>query len=89
MTELKIASRQWEDELGRRRTFDYFLTVDVVEQSSFCCEDYGVRVAEDAGGSAVIPSITTSAVRIDELMTLLVDNQVGPASLADVVADWL
>ena len=37
----------------------------------------------------MIPAITTSAVRIDELMALLVDNRVGPAGLADVVADWL
>ena len=28
-------------------------------------------------------------VRIDELMTLLTDHLVGPAGLADVVADWL
>ena len=37
----------------------------------------------------MIPAITTSAVRIDELMTLLVDHAVGPAGLADIVADWL
>ena len=44
---------------------------------------------EDSGDNAVIPAITTSAARIDELMTLLVDHCVGPAGLADVVADWL
>ena len=42
-----------------------------------------------AGGESAVPRITTSAARIDELMTLLVDNQVGPAGLHDVVADWL
>ena len=87
--EIKIASRQHEDDLGRQRRFHYFLTVDLEETGSFCCENYGVRIAEEAGASTAIPSITTSAARIDELMTLLVDSQVGPAALADVVADWL
>ena len=41
------------------------------------------------GEDTAIPSITTSATRIDELMTLLVDNRVGPAGLSDVIADWL
>lgn len=63
--------------------------MDLVETERVCWEDYGVRIAEDQGESAVIPSITTSAARIDELMTMLVDHRVGPAGLADVVADWL
>ena len=87
--EIKIATRQCEDARGRARRFHYYLTVDLVETDRFCCEDYGVRITEEHGESAAIPSITTSAVRIDELMTLLVDHQVGPAGLADVVADWL
>lgn len=87
--EIKIASRQHEDELGQQRRFHYFLTVDMVEAGPFCCENYGVRIDEEPGETAAIPAITTSAARIDELMTLLVDGQVGPAGLADVVADWL
>ena len=87
--EIKIATRQCGCEDGRLRLFHYYLTVDLVETDRFCCEDYGVRITEDKGASAAIPSITTSASRIDELMTLLVDNRVGPAGLEDVVADWL
>lgn len=87
--EIKIAAQQCEDILGRPHRFHYFLTVDTIETPRFCCEDYGVRISEDGGDSASIPSITTSAMRIDELMTLLVENQVGPTGLADVVADWL
>ena len=41
------------------------------------------------GDTAAVPGITTSALRIDELMTLLVEHGVGPASLRDVVDDWL
>lgn len=87
--EIEIAARQYGDSSGKSRRFHYYLTVDLVETDRFCCEDYGVRIAEEQGESAAIPSITTSAVRIDELLTLLVDHQVGPAGLADVVADWL
>lgn len=87
--EMKIAVRQCADQSGNQRLFHYFLTVDQEETPRFCCENYGVRIEEEHGDAASVPGITTSAKRIDELMTLLVDNQVGPAGLADVVADWL
>ncbi len=87
--ELKIARRHCRDQSGNTRCFHYFLTISQEETPNFCCENYGVRVTEEGGGEAVIPSITPSAARIDELITLLVDNQVGPAGLADVIADWL
>ena len=87
--EMKIAVRQCADQAGNQHCFHYFLTIDQEETSQFFCENYGVRIAEDHGDAAAVPGITTSARRIDELMTLLVDNQVGPAGLADVVADWL
>ena len=87
--ELKIATRRCEDDLGAPRLFHYYLTVDQVETPRFACENYGVRIADEAGDEACCPALTTSAARIDELMTLLVDNKVGPAGLADVVEDWL
>lgn len=85
----KVASRSCADAEGHRHRFHYYLTVDQIETPGFCCENYGVRVDEEPGDSVCIPSITTSALRIDELLTLLADNLVGPAGLADVVADWL
>lgn len=87
--EMKIATRSCTDQRGNQRNFHYFLTVDQEETPDFFCENYGVRIAEEQGEDTSIPGITTSASRIDELMTLLVDNHVGPAGLADVVADWL
>ena len=87
--ELHIASRTVVDQQGRPRRFHYSLLVDQIETDRFACEDYGVRIREEGGGSAALPGITASALRIDELMTLLVDNRVGPAGLEDVVADWL
>ncbi len=87
--EFEIAVRRCEDPQGVPRLFHYYLTVDQVETPRFICENYGVRIAEETGGDACCPALTTSAARIDELMTLLVDNKVGPTGLADVVADWL
>lgn len=87
--ELKIADRRCRDQKGNPRCFHYFLTIHQEETPCFSCENYGVRVAEEGGEEASISAITTSAARIDELLTLLVDNRVGPAGLADVVADWL
>ena len=87
--EYEIAVGSWRDGQGALRRFHYYLLVETVEAGSFCCENYGVKVSEEGGGSAAVPGITTSAVGIDRLMTLLVDHRVGPAALADVVEDWL
>ena len=84
--EMKIATRQCRDQRGKTRKFHYFLTVDQEQTPRLFCENYGVRIAEEGGSEHTVPAITTSAIRIDELM---VDNVVGPAGLADVVADWL
>ena len=87
--ELNIASRTVTDAEGKARRFRYALIVDQISWGNFACEDYGVCIREDEGECRAIPSITTSAMRIDELMTLLVERQVGPAGLADAVSDWL
>ena len=80
--EIKIATRQCLDQKGQQRRFHYYLTIDQEETPRLFCENYGVRIAEELGDES-------SLSRIDELMTILVDNTVGPAGLADVVADWL
>lgn len=85
MMELKIASRFLTDEAGKLRRLHYFLLVDELEAGSFFCEQYGVKIAEEDGDCAQIRGITTSAVRIDELMTTLVEQQVSPTVLEDVV----
>ena len=89
MQELKIATRQCMDPQNRPRLFHYFLTVDQEDNPHTTWESYGVRVSEEGGEAVTLRAVTTSAVRIDELLTLLVDNRVGPVGVADVVADWL
>ena len=87
--EMEIATRRCTDQKGVPRCFHYFLTVDQEETPRLFCENYGVRITEESGSDTSVPGITTSAARIDELMTLLVDHRVGPVGLADIVADWL
>ena len=87
--EFEIAVGNWRDEVGGLRRVHYYLQVETVDTGGFCCENYGVRVSEEDGDSAQVSGITTSALRIDELISLLVDHKVGPTALPDVVADWL
>ncbi len=87
--EYKVATKQCRDDQGRLRTFHYFLTVDLEGSSRFVMENYGVRITEEDGEACTLPALTTSPSRIDELITILVDNLVGPVGLADVVQDWL
>ena len=87
--EYYITSRQAESEDGTNRCFQYFLLVEQVDSGNFQCENYGVRIVEEGVSSSSLPGLTTSAVRIDQLMTMLVDNTVGPVGLEDVIRDWL
>ena len=87
--ELYITSRQVLDQSGKQRLFQYYLTVDHIEAGNFCCENYGVRIAEPNVHSECVPALTTSALRIDQLMAELIDNTVGPLGLRDVIEDWI
>lgn len=87
--ELTIASRTITDEKGILRQFRYALLIDELSSGCFFCENYGVLISETNGDNASIPGITSSAARIDELMTLLIKHNVSPTALTDVVADWL
>lgn len=87
--ELFIASRQVSDPSGKHRLFQYYLVIDYIETGTFCCENYGVRITEQGVRTQCVPALTTSALRIDQLMTALVDHTVGPLGLQDVIEDWL
>lgn len=87
--DLHITSRQIPDESGILRQFQYYLLIEQVDSGNFQCENYGVRITEEGVTSCSLPGLTTSAMRIDQLMTMLVDNAVGPVGLEDVIRDWL
>ena len=90
MRELLVETRCEEDARGRPCRCSYYVLVDEMEAAGgFACESYGVKVALEGGEAAAVPNLTTSVTRIDGLMELLTRNFVTPATLRDVVADWL
>ncbi len=90
MHELLVCTKEARDQEGKSREYTYSIIVDEMNVGPFCCESYGVKIREaPTGVLAVIPHVTTSIPRIDELMELLTQNTVTPSSLRDVMEDWL
>lgn len=90
MRELFLKSISMEDEQGRTRCFDYSILIDEMDVGLFSCESYGLQVREkESGETGIVPHITTSISRIDELCELVLAGGVTPLTLADVVNDWL
>lgn len=89
MYELFLQTLELTDQAGKQRRYDYSIVIDEMDVGPFACESYGVKVAEKGGEAVSIPNLTCSADRIDELSELLLRNGVTPATLEDVVQDWL
>ncbi len=92
MRELFVGSCSELGEDGVAYHFAYYILIGEMEVGSgFACESYGVKIVDTSHPEqmALAPNITVSVSRIDELMELLTRNLVTPASLSDVVADWL
>ena len=89
MVEMLLDSKSIEGETKHLRC-RYLLTVGEKQVGRFACEAYGVKIEDELTGESVtVPDLTVSAARIDELMELLIRNEVTPAGLEDVIADWL
>lgn len=90
MKELYIDSRTAADGTGKPLRFDYYVLIGEVDTGPFFCESYGVAVAQSGTEHICrIPNITTSAGRIDRLLSLLLDCTVTPVNLPEVLQDWL
>ena len=89
MRELFLETVELTDQAGRVRRFDYSILIGEMDVGAYACESYGVKVSEQGGEQACVEDITCSASRIDELSGLLTRSGVTPASLRDVVLDWL
>lgn len=90
MRELFLKSISMEDEQGRTHRFDYSILIDEMDVGPFSCESYGLQVKErESGETCIVPHITTSISRIDELCELVLAGGVTPLTLEDVVSDWL
>jgi hypothetical protein len=65
---------------------DYYL---LAEENGGAGESYGVAVALEGGESSSVRNVTLSQREILRLVGALVRGRVTPASLQDVVEDWL
>ena len=89
MRELLVEDCRETGEDGRERRYRYYVLVGEMPVGGLSCESYGVKVVGEDGETASVPNITVSAGRIEALMELLARNAVTPATLRDVIDDWL
>lgn len=89
MREMLLDTKPVEGEQRKLRC-RYLLTIGEKQVGRFACEAYGVKIVDELTGESItVPDLTVSASRIDELLELLIRNEVTPAGLEDVLADWL
>lgn len=68
----------------------YGMLVENIEVDGFHCESYGVMITDRATGREHRRRhVTVSAMDAVSLLDLLERNQVSPATLDDVLEDWL
>lgn len=89
MMETLVAMQTCTDDLGKERKFQYWLITRHTFYEGQEYPDYGVRITELEGETAVIPSLTVDPVRMDGLMKLLIGSCVTPIDLPYVIEDWL
>ena len=89
MNDLFLKNLQLKDAQGTVRSYDYYITIDEMDVGHYACESYGIRIAEQGGEMAEVHNVTCSISRIDELCELLLRNTVTPATLQDIISDWL
>lgn len=65
---------------------EYYLLADEFGNQ---VENYGIRIECDNGETASVHGITLSQCHILLLMDMILRNTVTPATLRDVVDDWL
>lgn len=73
---------------GRTAELIYYLTWEEADG----CIGYGAEVIMHRGGtrdSASVPNITTSKIRMGEILTLLCRNTVTPCTLCEIIAEQM
>ena len=90
MRELLVDIVDLRDESGREHRYEYHIVIDEMNVGQFTCESYGLCVRDrESGDACTVANITCSIPRIDELCALAIRGEVTPATLRDVVEDWL
>ena len=81
MTEILVGVQTTEGADGKTHQFSYYRLEDG--------RGYGICIRDGSGGVAMAPGVTTRRRKIDALLRRMVRGAVSPASMRDVVEDWL
>ena len=88
--ELFLETLNLQDETGVERCFCYYILMEQLELEGYSGESYGVKIEEKETGQVVmVPHVTTYSSVIYQLARTLIDHQVTPCTLVDVIQDWL
>ena len=90
MREMIMCEKKIRTDNGEKLTLIYSVTIDELYAASVVVESYGASIAaRELGDVSRVRHITHRGDEIFELASLLSSNDVTPATLADVVDDWL
>ena len=79
-----------EIQVAHKRGVGYYLLVEsILFEGTLLGESYGVKLVSDSGEEEKVLRVTVNAERVQRLLQLLVENEVTPVALQDVVQDWL
>lgn len=81
MVETLIAVQTVKGENGEVYNYSYYR---LEEKNS-----YGVCIKDQKGAMAMIPNVTTKRCSVNTLLRKMIRCGVSPASMRDVVEDWL
>ena len=88
--EICLETLNLQDEAGVEHCFHYSIVMEQLELEGYSGESYGVKIEEkETGQIAVVPHVTTYSSVIYQLARTLIDHQVTPCTLVDVIQDWL
>lgn len=79
-----------QDETHKPRRYDYYILKDHLDLDGYSGESYGLKIEEkETGQVALVPHVTSQASDMDRLARRLMELQVTPCTLVDVIQDWL
>lgn len=85
MRDISYTSKLTHSEAGKPLALDYYILINEGTP-----EQYGVKIIErNSGEQAMAFDLSTDAKRVYALVDKLSRNSVTPASLMDILADWL
>lgn len=88
--ETYLETLKLQDEVGREHCFHYYILLENLTLEDYSGQSYGIKIEEgETGEVAMVPHVTTRSSVIYQLARTLVEHQVTPCTLVDIIQDWL